>query len=302
MDMHDGNNQLWVIDSAGWITQCTNACPPIAQNSWNTGLPITGNWVTSAIAIDELRGLVFYSTCNFGMGQGQIYVAPLANPGAWFQSSPVFDCLPVPTLITGMAIDAANSALYWTTGRGTNRWTYTYNPAGPSVAFTPGTCCLQIAPLPDPYTDLSIRWGGATPSGGPCANGACAPCPNVHVLRKCAPARQRAAARPRLLSARNAGAVRRRLRPVHWGRDRDPWAVRWSVAATDAGDAAARPEHPRRRWPVLGHDDVVPAAAVQPGLRRHGDVLAVPVVLLADRDVDEQLPDLGSAVKSRRAR
>ncbi len=183
MDLHDGLNQLWVIDSAGWITQCTNACPPVVQNSWNTGLPITGTWVTSAIAIDELRGLVFYSTCDFGFGQGRIYVAPIATPGLWFQSTFVFDCLPVPTLITGMAVDAANGALYWTNGRGTVRWDYTYNGAGPSVTYVQNSCCLQLAPMPDPYTDLSIRWGGATSVGGPCANGACAPCPNVHLLR-----------------------------------------------------------------------------------------------------------------------
>ncbi len=182
LDLHDGNNQLWVIDSAGWITQCTNACPPVAQNAWNTGLPMAGTVVTSAITIDELRGLVFYSTCDF-TGSGRIYAAQLANPGAWFQWTPVFDCFPNPAMITGLACDAGNSALYWTNGRGTFRWTYTYNPAGPSVAFTPGTCCIQVAPMFDPYTDLSIRWGGATSVGTPCANGSCPPCPMVHTLR-----------------------------------------------------------------------------------------------------------------------
>ncbi|MBL8756129.1 MAG: hypothetical protein JNK15_22740 [Planctomycetes bacterium] len=183
MDMHDGNNRLWFIDSSGWIHEATNACPPVVVNSWNTGLPITGTTVTSAIAIDELRGLIFYTTCDFGFGNGWIRAAPLANPAAWFNVAPLFDCMPVPTLVTGLACDAANSALYWTNGRGTNRWTYNYNPTGPTIAYTPGTCCLQLAPMPDPYTDLSIRWGGATSAGGPCANGACAPCPNVHLLR-----------------------------------------------------------------------------------------------------------------------
>lgn len=184
MDMHDGNNQLWIIDSAGFITRATNTCPPVALTpNYNTGLPMTGFWVTSAIAIDELRGLVFYSTCDFQFGNGRIYVAPIANPGAWFQWTPVADCFPNPSMITGLACDAANGALYWTNGRGTFRWTYTYNPAGPSVAFTPGTCCIQVAPLFDPYTDLSIRWGGASSVGTPCANGSCPPCPMVHTLR-----------------------------------------------------------------------------------------------------------------------
>lgn len=183
MDLHDANNELWVIDSAGFITQATNACAPVVLNSYNTGLALAGNVATSAIAIDELRGLVFYTTCDFGSGSALIYAAPLATPGAWFQATPVFDCFTNPSQLTGLACDAANSALYWTNGRGTFRWTYTYNPAGPSVAYAAGTCCLQVAPFPDPLTDLSIRWGGATSVGGPCANGSCPPCPMLHTLR-----------------------------------------------------------------------------------------------------------------------
>ena len=184
MDLHDGTNELWIIDDAGIITRATNTCPPVALTPiYNTGLGPTGFWRTSAIGIDELRGLVFYSTADFQLGAGNIYVAPIANPGAWFQVTPVTDCFPIPTLITGLAVDAGNSAIYWTNGRTTFRWTYTYNPAGPSVAFTPGSCCLQLAPLPDPFTDLSIRWGGASSTGMPCANGSCPPCPMVHTLR-----------------------------------------------------------------------------------------------------------------------
>jgi hypothetical protein len=47
---------------------------------------------------------------------------------------------------------------------------------------TPGTCCLQLAPPPDPWIDLSIRWGAATSTSGPCSNGTCPPCPMVHTL------------------------------------------------------------------------------------------------------------------------
>lgn len=184
MDLHDGQNQLWIIDSAGIITRATNTCPPIAIGpAFNTGLALAGFTATTAIALDELRGLVFYSTADFLLGSGRIYVALIANPGAWFQWTPVFDCQPNPVLITGIACDAGNGALYWTNGRNTFRWAYAYNPAGPSVAFTPGTCCIQIAPVADPYTDLSIRWGGATSTGAPCANGSCPACPMLHTLR-----------------------------------------------------------------------------------------------------------------------
>jgi hypothetical protein len=183
MDLHDGNNELWIIDSAGWISTATNACPPVPlPPSWNTGLAIAGNVVTSAIALDELRGIVFYTTCDF-TGAGTIYAALIATPNLPFATQAVFDCFPNPTLITGLACDAANAALYWTNGRGTFRWTYNFNNAGPSITYAPGTCCIQVAPFADPYTDLSIRWGGATSTGAPCANGSCPACPFVHTLR-----------------------------------------------------------------------------------------------------------------------
>lgn len=187
MDMHDGNNELWVIDSAGFLTRCTNTCPPTVLATYNTGLALVPSVPisTSAVTIDEINGLVFYSTCDFAVGAGTIHVAPLANPGAWFQATAVSDCFTNPSLITGMACDASSGVLYWTNGRGTMRLPYTYNPAGPAVGFnfSAQTCCIQVTPLGDPYTDLSLRFAAATPSGSPCANGACTPCPMVHLLR-----------------------------------------------------------------------------------------------------------------------
>lgn len=181
LDLHDSWNELWAIDSNGWITRSQNNTGLAFVNAHNTGLAISGFVATSAITIDELRGLVFYSTCDFQFGQGWIYVAPMSNPGAWYQVTPVQDCFTNPTMITGMACDAANSALYWTNGRGTFRWTYTVS--GPAVTFTPGTCCIQTAPFQDPLTDLSMQWAPAVSSGTPCANGGCAPCPMSHLLR-----------------------------------------------------------------------------------------------------------------------
>jgi hypothetical protein len=185
LDRHDTTNEIWGIDDGGWITTFTasSSCATTIQNAWNTGLVVAGNLATTGITIDELRGLVFYSTADFGAGSGSIYVAPIATPGAWFQVTPVQDCFTTPSLVTGLAADASNAVLYWTNGRGTFAWGYTYNPSGPSVTFTPGTCCLQVAPFPDPYIDLAIRWAAPTPTGGPCANGSCQPCPMVHTLR-----------------------------------------------------------------------------------------------------------------------
>ncbi|MCC7062770.1 MAG: hypothetical protein IT456_08205 [Planctomycetes bacterium] len=181
LDINDSTNELWTIDSLGWITRSTNNCALGFVNAHNTGLTLSGFTATTGITIDELRGLVFYSTADFSIGSGTIYVAPLSNPGAWYQAIPVFDCFSNTTLITGLAVDAANAVLYWTNGRGTFDWSYTVT--GPTVTFTPGACCIQATPFPDPYTDLSIRWGGATSTGAPCANGNCLPCPMVHSLR-----------------------------------------------------------------------------------------------------------------------
>jgi hypothetical protein len=186
LDVHDALGELWTIDSNGIITRSTNNCSLTFITSHATVPTLAlqpGPVATSGITIDELRGLVFYSTCNFAVGSGNIHVALMGSPGAWFQATPVIDCFTNPSLITGLAVDAGNSVLYWTNGRGTMSQTYTYNPAGPSVTFGPPTCCIQVAPFTEPYTDLSIKWGGATSSGTPCANGTCPSCPMVHVLR-----------------------------------------------------------------------------------------------------------------------
>jgi hypothetical protein len=183
LDLHEGTDELWFIDDAGWITTTTRSCAPVVTNSWFTGLVAAGNLATTGITVDELRGLVFYSTADFGVGTSTLYVAPIATPGLPFSITALQDCMLLPTLCTGLAVDAGNGVLYWTNGRGTHAWSYTYTPSGPSIAFTPGACCLQSAPFTDPLTDLAIRWGGATSTGGPCANGNCTPCPMVHTLR-----------------------------------------------------------------------------------------------------------------------
>ena len=186
LDVHDALGELWTIDSNGIITRSTNSPALTFITSHNTGLALgPGPTATSAITIDELRGLVFYSTCNFS-GSGNIHVALISSPGVQFQlPTPVQECFTNPSLITGLAADAGNSVLYWTNGRGTMALPYTYNPAGPTVTFnfSGQTCCIQMAPFTEPYTDLSIKWGGATSSGAPCANGTCPACPMVHTLR-----------------------------------------------------------------------------------------------------------------------
>lgn len=183
LDMHETTNELWGIDDAGWITAFTanSTCVTAIQNQWNTFLPASGNLATTDITIDEVRGLVFYSTSDFGVGSGSIYVALIATPGAWFQVNPVQDCNSNPSLITGLAADSSSSVLYWTNGRGTFAWNYSYT--GGVVSYTQTPCCIQSAPFTEPYIDLAIRRRGPVPVGSPCANGTCNPCPMVHSLR-----------------------------------------------------------------------------------------------------------------------
>ncbi|MFO0311786.1 MAG: hypothetical protein ACK539_01020 [Planctomycetota bacterium] len=95
-------------------------------------------------------------------------------PGsAWFQATPLADCFTNPTLVTGSACDAGGARLFWTNGRGTMRWNYAYNPAGPSVSQTPGACCIQVTPFCGqfliPMSGAMIVFSPNTPVGGsPC--------------------------------------------------------------------------------------------------------------------------------------
>lgn len=180
MDVHEGLNQLWILDDAGIVTQVQNTTALTFVNSFATGLALAGTIAPSAIAIDELRGLVFYTTCDFAGGGATLHVAQLATPGAIFQSTSISICFG--TLITGIAVHPGTATLYSTNGRETMAWIYNYNSAGPSVSYAAGVCCTA-APPGDPYIDLSIRWLPAVPLGEPCASGACTPCPMVHVLR-----------------------------------------------------------------------------------------------------------------------
>ena len=184
MDINDLTNELWILDDAGIVTRCSNTCPPAVLGSF-TPLPsiaLAGTNAPTAIAIDEMNGLVFYATSDFAGSGSAIHCALLATPALIFQSTPMTICFG--TLITGIAVHPGLGKLYVTNGRETYDWNYIYNSTGPSVTFPfgSGTCCT-IAPLGDPYIDLSIRWAPPTPMGEPCANGSCPLCPMVHSLR-----------------------------------------------------------------------------------------------------------------------
>lgn len=181
MDLNDLTNELWILDDAGFVTRCANTCPPAVQGSFGPmpSIAQVGNTAPTGIAIDELNGLVFYSTSDFGGSGSAIHVAPLATPTAILQTTPMTICFG--TLITGIAVHPGLRKLYITNGRETYDWNYA--PGFPLVAYNNiGSTCCQLAPPGDPYIDLSIKWRPPVPMGESCANGSCQPCPMVHTL------------------------------------------------------------------------------------------------------------------------
>lgn len=184
LDVVDSLNELWILDNLGVITRCNRAnCPPTVNSTCATPFPQAGFLVTSGIAVDEGRGAVFYSVCDFAAGTTTVYVATLANPCTPFASTVLADLFSNPAICTGVACDWGNSILYWTDSRSTYGLAYNFNNTGPSITFGAQSSCLVASPPGEPYTDLTIRVAAATSSGTSCASGTCPSCPVVHSLR-----------------------------------------------------------------------------------------------------------------------
>jgi hypothetical protein len=137
--------------------------------------------VTTGLAVDEGQGLVFISYPDFGTGANWIIVSLLANP-----CQPVFrfqaPVCPGFVLgpILGLGVNWCRRILYATDGRSTIGMQYVW--AAPALTITGVSCCAPPVVAVDSMIGLCVRPGRATPSGGPCANGACPPCPMVHSL------------------------------------------------------------------------------------------------------------------------
>jgi len=181
MEVVEGLNQLWMIDSLGLLHFYTNACPPAPLGTCNTGLGPTaiGN-VTTGLAVDELNGIVFISYPVFPAGPNRIVVSLLATPCAPVSQFVLPPCFAGFGAVLGLACDWGNQVLYATDGVTTVGMNYVW--AAPNVLPGPVTCCPTTAVV-DPMIGLAIRPGRATSVGQPCANGSCAPCPQIHSLR-----------------------------------------------------------------------------------------------------------------------
>lgn len=181
LELVEGINQLWMIDSLGNLHRYTNSCPPNPLGVCNTGLGPTavGN-VTTGLAVDELNGIVFIAYPVFPGGPTRIVVSLLAAPCVPVSQFFLPPCFAAFGPALGLACDWGNRILYATDGLATVALNYGWAP--PNVLPGPITCCPPVGAA-EPMIGLAIRPGRATSVGGPCANGACAPCPMVHSLR-----------------------------------------------------------------------------------------------------------------------
>lgn len=182
LEVVESANELWATDTGSNLVRMTRSCPPTILSVCNLGIVPTPTRGTSGLAVDEGRGIVFVCAADWTTGASQLRVSQIGTPCTPFHVQPVVSgCSPV-TLrsLTGLAVDWGNQVLYMTDGIQTVGWNYVYNPAGPSIAFTPATCCFP--PIIDTWIGLAVRPKRAVPTGNPCAAAPCITCPMIHRL------------------------------------------------------------------------------------------------------------------------
>jgi hypothetical protein len=181
LEVVEGLNELWMIDSQGNLHRYTNGCPAMPLAVCNTGLAQTavGN-VTTGLAVDELQGLVFISYPQFPAGPNRVVVTLLAAPCVPVSQFVIPPCAAAafgPVL--GLACDWGKQVLYATDGADTVRMGYGW--VAPLLTVGNVQCC-PVPALVDQMIGLAIRPGRATPAGTSCGNGSCPPCPQIHTL------------------------------------------------------------------------------------------------------------------------
>ncbi|MCK5945413.1 MAG: hypothetical protein KAI24_25710, partial [Planctomycetes bacterium] len=183
LEVVDLYNQLWMIANDGTLRMFTNTCPPQPVSQCQTALTPTttpNQRVTTALAVDEGIGLVFVAYANLTTGTTAIAVNDLSNPCQQFDIIQVPPCVSFFGPITGLACDWGSQTLYATDGVVTVSMNYAWN--GANLQIVSQNCCPNVIAI-DQLVGLAIRPGKATSNGGPCNNGACAPCPMIHRLR-----------------------------------------------------------------------------------------------------------------------
>ncbi|HEX5053342.1 MAG TPA: hypothetical protein VFZ65_16315 [Planctomycetota bacterium] len=180
LEVVTSSNQLWMIDSVGFLHFYTNTCPPNAIGTCHAGLISTSvAQRPTGLAVDELRNIVFIAFPDAATGTNWIYVSRLNTPCQPLTHFQLPHCLPGFGVVTGLACDWGNRRLYATDGSVTLALNYGW--VSPSVVPGTVTCC-GVAISIDTLVGLAIRPGRTTSVGTPCNNGACPNCPMHHSL------------------------------------------------------------------------------------------------------------------------
>jgi hypothetical protein len=179
LEVVESRNELWLVDSAGMLRAMNLTCPPTpGQNCAVAFLDPT--FTTTGLAVDELKGLVFYARFDPATGANVIAFADLAAPCIVLNGSFTPPCAQPTGIFTGLACDAATSTLYATDGLRTVSWSY--QVIGGGLVLNNTQCCAAVGAGADPMIGLAVRPGRATSNGVACANGSCPACPMAHTL------------------------------------------------------------------------------------------------------------------------
>ena len=177
LEVLESRNELWAIDNNDVLHILSLTCPPVHLSSCAIPFPLP-SYTTTGIAVDELRGYVFFVRADPAMPSDLVYYNDLATPCALPRTLTTTGW-PGSGLTTGLACDATSRTLHLTDGQ--YRMTIEYQ-VGPALLL-PGTRTACTTPIStDPLTGLAIRPGGATSNGAACASGGCLACPMNHAL------------------------------------------------------------------------------------------------------------------------
>lgn len=174
-------NTLFEMDLAGNIVQWQLGCSPIPGPICTIASPLPPSFRFTALAADDVRGLLFIGAADPAAAANVILVSDIANPCNPFAVYSVTPCSPNQPLraLTGLAAESCSSSLYLTDGFTTQVLNYTLIPgAPPTVNFGITGCCslVPFAPVAEPYAGLAIRPRPGGVSGNTCSTGACLPC------------------------------------------------------------------------------------------------------------------------------
>lgn len=182
LEVVESSNELWLVDSNNTLRVMSLTCPPVMLRTCQITF-LDPTYVSTGIAIDELRGYVFYSRFQPASGTNVITYADLATPCQAIAGTVLPACAAPLNSSTGLACNAGDQTLYVTDGLRTQALQYSVPAPVPVLNLISRSCCLAVPAGADPLMGLAVRPGRATPAGANCANGSCANCAMDHDTR-----------------------------------------------------------------------------------------------------------------------